>query len=1078
MTLPPDLKTPPITWGGQIKPQPMVKPAPMIKPSPFEVPQIGLPQITPTVLPEEHIELPWWQRALQVFATPFVWVDENIIQPGLAISGVTIGFVDEVERDAGEDYWEWKKRSWAGWDAPGFNLNVPWSDEPWRVDLKGVMEIAPWLLIPAVGQVGTAVSGLGKVGLRASGQALKSAVTAGQTGEATRIAAGMVISYSPWGLAEKAVGVTAGKAIKGGFKSIGFISERVGKSVSEKLFGKIPDPPPPTIAETKLTKYWKEAVMPAYGKVHRLIPEQLRPEQRAVIEKHRAIFGEGKISHQEWRRRVDKDLAKLGGVKDEFALTPEALASRQAKEIAKIEANVVSGVASKELGDKLISKIKKSPEFTAVPFRKAEMAEFMAKINKAEQDGYVALGSVNELNDLLVLGLIPEPRFLEQWASIFGKEFAEATGKFINLKPSIRAKIIDGLNLPRAVLATLDLSATFRQGLILGLVRPKDVPRAFIRQLKYFGSEKLSLQMDDMLRSRPLYREGIKAGIEFQAVRRGALSRMKEEPFFSNLAQNIPFVRRSERAFTGYLNEMRMTAFEAGYGVLQAQAVGSVGLTKLLPEHLKLFGDFINFASGRGTLPFNTTQYAPLLNAVLFSPRYQMSTLGLPKILGRMLLSKNPYIRKQAALALATFAGGGAGLLGLLNTTGIAKVEGDPRAGDFGKIRFRTGEDAQGNPIYSETRFDPWRGYIQYARFAAQMLMGERKSAFGNINKAERWDIALRFAQTKFSPAAGLIADLWKGENYLGEPIFEKTTGFIKVAKDRLLPLAVQDVMDAIEMQGANGIWVAAPASLGIGVLTFVNDLNRIQQKIARDMGYEGWDAIDPKTRREIEMTNTELQVATIAFDRQTMGFAWSDWHQAGKAIDNVFRQNVELAVAEYRKTDDGYKFKEKVSDAFTAKRGGYQAREAELRFEDIVKRLNIQDTVESDLVLGPEAMAIRIYNDALWGEDMYDEFGNYKYSKADIRKEQLLRDLGQEMFTYAEEYRGLKYEDFPPEFQQLKEAQTILEPYWEVKEEADKYFGLQDSPRKDAFILRRRKAIKRGNPMIGFYLDIFYKRS
>lgn len=1033
---PPDLQQPPITWSGQ----PTVKPfAPQLKPPPIVkgMPQVPLaPQVAP-LLPEIPEPLPFWQRALQVFATPFTWVDENIIQPGLAITGTTLGFVDEVERAEGEDFWEWKRRSWAGWDAPGFNVNVPWSDEPWRIDVKGVMEIAPWLLIPGAGVVGTA-------GRTARG-------IAGAIGKVSK-PLGYAVEYSPWGLVEK----TAGVAIKGGVRATGRVSERVGTAVSEKLFGKMPPAPLPTIAETKLTKYFKETVMPAFGKVHRLIPEELRPAQRAIIEKHRASFAEGKISHAEWRARVDRDLAKLGGTKEQFALTPEALASRQSKEISKIESEVVSGRLSKEVGEAQIAKIKSSPEFTAVPFKKKEMTEFMDKINKAEQDGFVAIGSVNALDDLLILGKIPEPRFLEQWSLVFGKEFAESVGKFIRLKPSIRAKVIDGLNLPRAVLATLDLSATFRQGLILGLTRPQDVPRAFWRQLQYFGSEKLSLQMDDMLRSRPLYQEGVKAGIEFTAIRKGAVSRIKEEPFFSNLAQNIPFVRRSERAFTGYLNEMRMGAFEAAHGTMTAQGAS--------PAQFKLLGDFINFASGRGTLPANLTQYAPLLNAVLFSPRYQMSTLGLPKIIGRMMLSKNPYLRKQGATALVTFIGGGASLLGLLKTTGAAEVELDPRSGDFGKIKI------------GETRLDPWRGYIQYARFAAQMLTGERKSAYGNLSKAERWDIALRFTQTKFSPAAGLIADLWKGENYLGEPIFEGTTGFIKQVRDRLLPLAVQDVMDAMEMDGTNGLWTAAPAFLGVGVLTHVNDLNIVQQKIARGMGYEGWDTIDPKTRREIEMTNTELQAAQIAFDRQTMGFAWSDWNNAGKAIDEVFRENVELASAEFRKTGDGYIFKEKVNDAFTARRGGYQARDAEIRFEDIVKRNKIQDTLEADISLGPEQLAIRAYSEAIWGDDMYDEFGNYRFEESDERRAQVRRDLGQEMFDYVEEFRALKYEDFPPEYQELAEARKILKPYWEVKGDADEYFKV-DNKTKQRFIARRRKAIKRANPLIAHYLDLFYSR-
>ena len=1056
----------PVPWAGGVTPRlptPITRPPPITRPGGLGVPSVAPAALVTPPVPEPEIKkaeevLPFWQRALQVFAMPFVWADENIIEPGLALTGTTLGFVPEVTRNPGEDFWEWKKRAWAGWDAPGFNFNVPWSEEPWRMDLKGVMEIAPWLLIPGVGQVGRgakAARGLtGKLGaLETVGQKTSLAGAFEAIAPVGR-KLGYVIEYSPWGLAEKA----AGKVIKGGVKSIGFISGRVSAAAGEKLFGKIPPPPPPTIAEIKLTKYFVEAVMPAFGKVQRLIPEELRPNQIAIIEKYRTLFSEGKISRTERRKLTNIGLEELGGVKAELALTPEALASRQMKDIAKIEARVVSGELDKEVGKALITKIKKSPEFTAVSFNERELTEFISKIEKAEQDGFIAMNSTNAMDDLLILGLIPEPRFIKQWAEIFGREFGESVNKFIKLKPSVRARILDGLNLPRAVLATLDLSATFRQGLILGLTRPQDVPRAFWRQLKYFGSEKLSLQMDDMLRSRVLYPEATKAGVEFQAIRRGAAPRMKEEPFLSNLATHIPFVRRSERAFTGYLNEMRMGAFEAGHGAMVAQGAST--------GQFKLLGDFINYASGRGTLPFNLTKYAPLLNAILFSPRYQISTLGLPKIIGRMLLSKNPYLRKQGGLALATFVGGGITVLGLLKSTGVAEVETDPRAGDFGKIKI------------GETRLDIWRGYIQYARFATQMLMGERKSAYGNINEAERWDIAVRFAQTKFSPAAGLIADLWKGENYLGEPLFEGTTGFSKTARDRLLPLAIQDVIDAIEMDGANGIWKAIPATLGIGVLTFVNDLNRIQQRVAREMGFEGWDVIDPKTRREIENSNVELQAAQIAFDRQTMGFAWSDWSSAAKAIDGVFRSNIDLAVAEYQKTGDGYLFREKVSKAYDARKGGYQARDKELRFEDIVRRLNVQDTVEANIALGPEQLAIRIYNDRLWSDDMYDEFGNYKYEEADIRKEELLQSMGQDMFTYVEDYRALRYEDYPPEFQELRKARIALKPYWEVAEDADRYFGLIDSPRKNAFISRHRKRLKRTNPLMAYYLDIFYTRS
>jgi len=287
----------------------------------------------------------------------------------------------------------------------------------------------------------------------------------------------------------------------------------------------------------------------------------------------------------------------------------------------------------------------------------------------------------------------------------------------------------------------------------------------------------------------------------------------------------------------------------------------------------------------------------------------------------------------------------------------------------------------------------------------------------------------------------------------------------------------MQDVIDAVEQSGTNGLWVAAPATLGIGVLTYVNDLVRVKEKIARDMGYTTWDEIDPKAQREIENRNTELQTAYIDFDRQVMGTAWGDWGNAGQSIEDVFRENSELATAQFRETRDGYQFREKISDAFIARRGGYSAREKESRFEDIVKRLNIGDTAEALVSLGPEQLAIRTYNDALHGDDMYDQFGDYRFDEAELRKQQLRQQLGDELFNYVEEYRGVKYEDFPPEFQELIRAKIVMKPYWGVADEVEELFGKQyaESSRGQALISKLRKTKRLQNPEMEKYYQMFY---
>ena len=254
-----------------------------------------------------------------------------------------------------------------------------------------------------------------------------------------------------------------------------------------------------------------------------------------------------------------------------------------------------------------------------------------------------------------------------------------------------------------------------------------------------------------------------------------------------------------------------------------------------------------------------------------------------------------------------------------------------------------------------------------------------------------------------------------------------------------------------------------------------------MKQRVARQMGYETWQDIDPATQRKLEATNPYLQVAIIEFDRQVMGTAWGDWRLAGKAIENTFADNVNKAVAQFRETKNGYLFRQKISAAWTARRGGYAARNEMPQFADIVKRMKTEDTAEALVSLGPEQLAIRIYNEALFGDDMYDEFGDYRMDEASKRKEQLRAQLGNEMFNYVEQYRDIKYEALPPEFHELQKAREILRPYWQVEEEMIKIYGKPKTDwqarRLQQAIARVRKRLRRTNPLVEKYYQMFYLR-
>jgi len=277
----------------------------------------------------------------------------------------------------------------------------------------------------------------------------------------------------------------------------------------------------------------------------------------------------------------------------------------------------------------------------------------------------------------------------------------------------------------------------------------------------------------------------------------------RTEFFASNLLERIPligtFVKASERPFTIGGNYLRFQSFKKWLNLARKAGfdddITHDGLVKLA-----------NWASGRGNIPQWAGQGATFVNALLFAPRYVASRLQLPTLLWH----PSPFVRKEAARTLVQFMGAGVSILSLAALAG-AKIETDFRSSDVGKIKI-------GN-----TRLDIWAGYIQWARFLNQIARGESKVVgTGKIRKKNRYRSVLNLIQSKESPMASVFSDLLAGTTYTGEPVYGKGANVPKLIRERITPLFVQDLWDAIETDGLMGGITAAPGVLGIGVTSFV----------------------------------------------------------------------------------------------------------------------------------------------------------------------------------------------------------------------------------------------------------------
>jgi len=157
-----------------------------------------------------------------------------------------------------------------------------------------------------------------------------------------------------------------------------------------------------------------------------------------------------------------------------------------------------------------------------------------------------------------------------------------------------------------------------------------------------------------------------------------------------------------------------------------------------------------------------------------------------------------------------------------------------------------------------DTRLDIWTGYAQYMRFLTQLSTSQRKATeTGHLSETNRKDIVDRFIQSKLAPGAGLLNDILQGQTYIGEELILEGGAIASQAYQRLAPLAIQDIVDAVNTEGPVGGVVASPGFLGVGVVSYKQTPEQLfrQQKEAAYIEIENtvWSKYPPNYRNIAE---------------------------------------------------------------------------------------------------------------------------------------------------------------------------------------------------------------------------------
>jgi hypothetical protein len=410
------------------------------------------------------------------------------------------------------------------------------------------------------------------------------------------------------------------------------------------------------------------------------------------------------------------------------------------------------------------------------------------------------------LMDAFEKGTTPQKSQIKLLQTVFGQDGVDAIKEASRLS-KVGKFVLDGVNMPRALVSSGDFSAPFRQNLAAGARHPVLFAKNFPRMFKDFAKEENYQAANAALRDRPNYDLYDKSGLDLLDL--GDELMQRDELFMSQMAERIPLagrlVRMSGRAFNSFGNHMRADMFDEQLRLLRK--AGRNVEDRTLQRGI---ANLANNATGRGTLgPLES--WAPALTGIFWSPRLAASRINFFNPFWYAGLPKG--VRKEAIRTMVHLGAAASSVLGVAYLFG-ARVGTDPRNADFAKVRL-------GN-----TRADVLGGFQQYIRLGSQLgtgeiissTSGEKMRLEGGFGGLSRRDIVQRFGESKLNPAVSFFNDMLKGEDFERHPFRAE-----KAALQRVIPLVAQDAYDL--HQNTDSVPLAllgfAVASFGIGTQTY-----------------------------------------------------------------------------------------------------------------------------------------------------------------------------------------------------------------------------------------------------------------
>jgi len=371
---------------------------------------------------------------------------------------------------------------------------------------------------------------------------------------------------------------------------------------------------------------------------------------------------------------------------------------------------------------------------------------------------------------------IPTQGQLRNLSRIFGDDFVNEATRLRGLGPTAFDTFLDVAGINRAMMTTLDISASVRQAGPLGIGNLKAWTNATGAGIKAVFNPKYERAIVDSMLDDVRFDDVTKVmGVDLTIFGRTATT--MEELAGSRFADLFPFVRGSKRGHVVLLNKLRWDVARKWRDELIAS-----GYSMKSDAHIfRNAGKTINILTGRGPAPGGNASLSALLNASVFSYRLQTARILTPALLAL------PGVRMRVANSMVRWTALGLTSLALadLMFDEVSVNWKHPLSSNWGKIQI--------GPL----KIDPWVGFQQYASLAFRLMQGAVRTEKGvRLERGrlqDRMSLLANFALYKVSPTTGLALMLGRG----GESVFGEKVTPSEAARMNLTPLNLQALHDA-----------------------------------------------------------------------------------------------------------------------------------------------------------------------------------------------------------------------------------------------------------------------------------------